>query len=150
MIDETMFGIALAAVLLGWLLLIAGVLAAEASPARQRLMDMGGLWLPVVLAAALALLLAASLVRSGSPGSLFSLAGIVTLFGNIDRLFLLYLEGMAFSLFIGRWIALDAIGRGMRAAMLVPILFVQSLLGPAGLAAWFALRGFVRRRSVAR
>lgn len=146
MTNEPLFTFALATVLSGWVLLLAAYLGPGSAPWRSRLIDLAGLWIPLFLGITHAVMLATLLVLDQDRGSLFSLAGIITKFSDPDHLFLLYLEGMLFSLFIGRWIVLDASLWQTSKILVVPLLLMQSLLGPPALALWLGLRPRRARR----
>jgi hypothetical protein len=49
---------------------------------------------------------------------------------------------LAFDLFVGRWIYLDASARGLRALLVSPLLLLTLLLGPLGLLAYLAVRAY--------
>lgn len=139
MTDTLLFTASLGAVIVGWLVLLAGYLR-QHDDRRSPLIDVGGLWFPAALAVLHAVLLGLSLVSTAEQGSLFSLPGIIIKFADHQRLFLLYLEAMIFSLFIGRWIALDAMDRRAPKWLAVLALLLQCGLGPPALALWLGLR----------
>jgi hypothetical protein len=57
---------------------------------------------------------------------------------------------LAFDLFVGRWIYLDARGRGLSAWIVSPILLATLLLGPLGLLAYLGARAYRDSRAGAR
>ncbi len=139
MIDEAVFSACGTSVLLAWLALIAAAAAPEGSAWACRLALLGGRIVPLILCAAYAGIFA-SLAAGDTAGSLFSLAGIRAKFASGDRLFLLYLEVLAFSLLIGGWILADARSRGLPRRLVMPLLAAQCLFGPIALIGYAAIR----------
>jgi hypothetical protein len=116
-----------------------------------RLAFAGGRAVQLALCGGYALLFLLVAARGGAAGDLFSLAGIVARFAGPDRLFLLYLELLAFSLLIGGWMFDDARRRASPRRLLVALLALQCLFGPRGLLGHAAAAGCargVRRRLV--
>jgi hypothetical protein len=140
MINEMIFSVSGNAVLAGWLALFVAAALPEQLPWRMRLVDLGGLWLPLALA--LTYMIGLLVVeQSAGRGNLFSLNGISLRFADPDRLFLLYLEVLTFSLLVGRWIILDAYQSGWPRWLLLFVLPLQLMLGPVGLLAYFLAQG---------
>jgi hypothetical protein len=90
----------------------------------------------VVYAAIAAPLLATLLPALAGP----SLATIAPLLGSPEGATLAWLHFLAFDLFVGRWIYLDARERGASAWVVSPILATTLMVGPVGLLAWLAVR----------
>jgi hypothetical protein len=69
-----------------------------------------------------------------------NLGGVRDLLGSANGAAAGWAHMIAFDLFVGRWIWLDARDRGVRHAVLAPILVLTILLGPLGLAVYLAAR----------
>src|SRR5689334_20602433 len=108
------------AAMLGWLLLVAGVLA-PAGTTRSRLLWAGGRLLPLLLSAAYLALLVLHW-RSAPGGHFGSLAGVATLFASPGKLAGGWVHFLAFDLFIGRWMIDDVLARGASRWCLLPCL----------------------------
>ena len=52
---------------------------------------------------------------------------------------------LAFDLFVGRWVYLDARARGVSPWATSPLLFATLMVGPVGLLGYLAVRGWVGR-----
>ncbi len=74
--------------------------------------------------------------------SFFTLDGVMALFDS--RLVALngWVHYLAFDLFVGAWIARDALRRGIGAAIRVPALLGTFILGPLGLGVYLIARRF--------
>jgi hypothetical protein len=59
-----------------------------------------------------------------------------------------WLHYLAFDLFVGTWVARRAGDLGLPHLAIVPVLALAFLFGPAGLLAFFALRGVLRPGSL--
>ncbi|WP_433295720.1 ABA4-like family protein [Actinoplanes sp. CA-030573] len=69
-----------------------------------------------------------------------SLGGVRDLLGTADGAAAAWAHMIAFDLFVGRWIWLDARERGIRHLALAPILLLTILFGPLGLGVYLAVR----------
>jgi len=69
-----------------------------------------------------------------------TLGGVRELLGSADGAAAAWAHMLAFDLFVGRWIWLDARDRGVPQLVLAPILLLTILFGPLGLAAGLAVR----------
>ncbi|AEV87689.1 hypothetical protein ACWT_6677 [Actinoplanes sp. SE50] len=69
-----------------------------------------------------------------------TLGGIRDLLGSADGAAAGWAHMIAFDLFAGRWIWLDARDRGMRHLILAPILLLTILFGPLGLGTHLVVR----------
>jgi hypothetical protein len=102
---------------------------------------------PWIAAPAAALYLA--LVLPGLPGVLGavsspSLEAIAPLLGTPEGATVAWVHFLAFDLFVGRWVYLDARARGITPWLTSPLLFLTLMLGPAGLLGHLLVRGRFR------
>ncbi|GAB7043562.1 MULTISPECIES: ABA4-like family protein [Catenuloplanes] len=72
------------------------------------------------------------------------LAGVQALFLRPGVVTAVWAHLIAFDLFVGRWIHLDARDRGLHPLLVGPILVLTILLSPIGLALYLALRALRR------
>jgi hypothetical protein len=137
---EFVFRLANLLALAGWVALLASPAGARRAPAARRF---AGCALPAVLAAVYVALFASQGMGEGGYGSL---AEVQRLFANPMLLVAGWLHYLAFDLFVGAWIAEQAGAAGVPHVLLVPLLVLTFLFGPAGLLAWWALRAWRQRR----
>ncbi|MBV7259039.1 ABA4-like family protein [Erythrobacter crassostreae] len=138
MTPEGIFGVAGQAAMLGWLILIF-------LPRRWPAL----LWLPrFIIPFGLSLLysgLAMAHILTVDGGGFGSLAEVKTLLSNDWALLAGWVHYLAFDLFIGGWIAVQADKVGISRLIQAPILLATFMAGPLGLALFLAMRaGFVR------
>ena len=134
---ESLFNLAGAFALLGWLLLI---VSPWWRPGTNLIVPV---IIPLVLTVMYAVLFAIGITEV--KGSFNSLAGVRALFAS-DRLLLAgWIHYLAFDLFIGSWEVRDARRLGIPHLLVVPCLICTLMLGPVGLAMYFALRAGARR-----
>jgi hypothetical protein len=69
------------------------------------------------------------------------LGAVAALLGTPAGATVAWAHFLAFDLFVGRWIYLDARERGVSAWLMSPLLLLTLLLGPLGLAAYLIVRG---------
>lgn len=149
MTPDQWFAVANPLAMLGWIALAAALLL-PAGAMRTRLAEVGGRLVPLLLCAGYVVALAA--FWGSSPGGGFgTLKEVAILFSSPGVLLAGWVHYLAFDLFIGRWIVDDALARAAgssaaRRALLLPVLLLTFLFGPAGLLAWFALRGFTAKQ----
>lgn len=74
-----------------------------------------------------------------------NLGGIAALLGTPQGSTIGWMHFLAFDLFVGRWVYLDAIDRKIPALLMAPILFLTLMLGPLGLLLYLIVRLIVRR-----
>ncbi len=123
--------------LLGWTLLVAGVVFTPGKP-RQWLLLAGGRAVPLLLCATYVLLLAQH--WGSAPGGNFgSLAGVTTLFASPGKLVGCWVHFLAFDLWLGRWMVDDVSTRQHSRWPLLPCLPLTFLFGPAGLLLYYGL-----------
>ncbi|MFN2322042.1 MAG: ABA4-like family protein [Trueperaceae bacterium] len=104
---------------------------------------------PWIAAPAAALYLV--LVVPGLPGVLAavsspSLAAIAPMLGTPEGATVAWVHFLAFDLFVGRWIYLDARTRGVSPWVAAPLLFLTLMLGPAGVLGYLGVRWVAGRR----
>lgn len=104
---------------------------------------------PWIAAPAAALYLA--LVVPGLPGVLAAVASpsldaIAPMLGTPEGATVAWVHFLAFDLFVGRWVYLDARGRGVSAWVTSPLLFATLMVGPVGLLGYLGVRGWLGRR----
>jgi hypothetical protein len=126
--------------LLGWLALALSPAGARWAPAARRL---AGRWVPLVLALAYVALFARHGMGDGGYGSL---AEVQRLFAVPGLLAAGWLHYLAFDLFVGAWLSERAAALALPHAVLLPLLALTFLFGPAGLLAWAVLRGAIAWR----
>ena len=103
---------------------------------------------PWIAAPAAALYLA--LVVPGLPGVLAavsspSLEAIAPMLGTPEGATVAWVHFLAFDLFVGRWVYLDARQRGVSPWVVSPLLFATLMVGPVGLLGYLAVRGWASR-----
>lgn len=135
---EALFGLASAAVVPGWLLL---VLAPRARMTERLVLS--GLY---SLAFAVLYLVLIVACYPGAPGGFGSLADVDRLFRNPYLLLAGWIHYLAFDLFVGAWEVRDAAGRGVTHFLVIPCLVLTFLFGPTGLLLYFAARAVASRR----
>jgi len=129
---ETLFSVASAVVLPGWLLL------AFAPRWRNGAALVSGVVIPALLAVGYLALIAAR--WGGAEGGYSSLADVAGLFSDPWLLLAGWVHYLAFDLFIGAWEVRDAGRLGIPHALVLPCLVLTFLFGPIGLLAYGAVR----------
>jgi hypothetical protein len=131
---DTVFQAANLAALLAWLALAA---SPSRAPWATRVHKLTGRWLPL----ALAVLYVAMLLRHWpAQGGFGSVAEVQTLFKAPGALVAGWVHYLAFDLFVGTWIAQRAAALKMHHALLLPVLLLTFLFGPAGWLAFSLLK----------
>ena len=69
-----------------------------------------------------------------------TLGGVRELLGTADGAAVGWAHMIAFDLFVGRWMYLDARERGLSPLVMAPVLLLTILLGPLGLLAYLLVR----------
>lgn len=131
---DLVFRLGNAAALPAWLALALSPASARWAPTVRRLA--GRVW-PAGLAVAYVALIAVHWRGEGGFGSLDEVRALFAVPGALAAGWLHYL---AFDLFVGAWIAERAAARGWPHALLLPVLALTFLFGPAGLLAYALLR----------
>ena len=135
---ESLFSLAGALVLPGWLLLVFLPRWRPVTPLVTAIV------IPALLAILYAWLIVAHLPGAG--GGFGSLADVSELFRNEYLLLAGWIHYLAFDLFIGSWEVRDANRNGVPQLAVVPCLVLTFLLGPAGLLLYLLIRAYVTRR----
>ncbi len=139
MSDAQLFQIANTVALVSWLVLV--VLPKRAAPILR-----------IVIPVAMAVLYiwALSTAPRNPEAGFGSLAQVKSLFTQDRAILAGWVHYLAFDLFIGCWMVLDAAERGIRHLLVVPCCFLTFMFGPAGLLLYFILRTATSRMSPAR
>jgi hypothetical protein len=116
--------------LAGWLILAAGIVTRRAV-LYQRI---AGWFFPVGFGVVYATLIAYAF--DSAEGSFSTLGGVRSLFQSDWLLVAGWVHYLAFDLFVGSWIARKTLQRGLPRLILVPILPLTFMFGPAGLVAF--------------
>jgi hypothetical protein len=69
-----------------------------------------------------------------------TLSGMVVLLGSPAGATIAWAHFLAFDLFVGRWIYLDSRERRVSAWLMIPVLFLALMLGPAGFLFYLVVR----------
>ncbi|MEL6725246.1 MAG: ABA4-like family protein [Pseudomonadota bacterium] len=132
---ETGFVAINALVLPAWILLI---VLPHAKITKAAVHSM--LW-PVVLGSVYAVLLIAAMgFGIGDPNAGFSLGGVQALFNHPNGVLIGWSHYLVFDLFVGAWIARDAMRQGIAHWQTVPCLLGSFVFGPVGLLLYALLR----------
>ncbi len=138
---DLVFSLASKLAMLGWLALAVSPSQSRWSPAAR---FAAGRVLPLVFAAVYVVLFATTGMGEGGYDSL---AAVQRLFSVPSLLAAGWLHFLAFDLFVGAWIAERAGLLGIPHLLVLPLLALTFLFGPAGLLAFALVRaGWVRRR----
>lgn len=141
---DALFGAANGLAMLGWI-------ALAVSPAHARWAGSARLFAGRVIPVFLALWYVALFARNGmADGNFSSLQGVARLFAVPELLTAGWLHYLAFDLFVGSWIAERSSALGLPHWLLLPLLVLTFLFGPAGLLVFLMLQAVVtgwRRRA---
>lgn len=141
---DAVFGAANGLALFGWMALaLVPARSRRAGTARR----FAGRVIPALLAVGYVVLFARNGLADGGYGSL---AEVQRLFAVPELLTAGWLHYLAFDLFVGAWIAERSVALGLPHIVLLPLLALTFLFGPAGLLAFLALRAAIpwwRRRA---
>ena len=132
MIPDTVFSVANAVALSGWIALALTPLA------PRWLLPYGGAVLPAVLSALYAVTVALTL--PGAEGGFGSLPDVMALFTVPGVALAGWVHYLAFDLAVGGWEVRDARRRGVPHWAVLPCLALTFMLGPVGLLAYLAAR----------
>ena len=145
---ETIFGIANAWALIGWVVL-------AFTPRREIVVPFvffAGSMLLACLYAGLIIPLMAGLISDGGlagrpPADFTTLAGVMALFDSPGGATIGWIHYLAFDLFVGIWIARNADAQQISRWLQIPILFITLMAGPFGLLLYLLLRQFAGYKS---
>ena len=145
---ETIFGIANAWALIGWVVL-------AFTPRREIVVPFvfyAGSVLLACLYAGLIIPLMAGLISDGGlagrpPADFTTLAGVMALFDSPGGATIGWIHYLAFDLFVGIWIARNADAQQISRWLQIPILFITLMAGPIGLLLYLLLRQFAGDKS---
>jgi hypothetical protein len=141
MTPDSLFQIANPLVLIGWLALIL-------SPLSPRWSDrVAGLAIPLILSVLYTALILTH--WSSAPGGFGSLPDVMALFTSPGVALAGWVHYLAFDLFVGAWICRTARAERIPHLFVLPILVPTFLFGPAGFAAFTALRAIFAARASA-
>jgi hypothetical protein len=136
MLAQQLFSLANLVALLGWVLLV--VFPQRRWPAEV----LSGWLIPAVLASLYVVIIAATFGRS--PGGFSSLSEVALLFQSPWLLLAGWVHYLAFDLLVGGWMVRDARRRGIAHLIVVPLLVLTFLFGPAGWLSYLLLRAALR------
>ncbi len=137
---DALFTLANAVALCGWLLLL---LAPQWKATRRGL----PLAVSFLLGLAYITLAAYGFPRAFTDGGGFgSLDAVATLLAQPAALLAGWIHYLAFDLFVGSWIAADALRQGLHRLATAPVLLLTFLAGPAGLVLYFLMRATICKK----
>lgn len=139
---DTVFSVANTVALTGWLALLLSPAGSRRAPWARRY---AGRVLPLALAALYVAMIATHWRGEGGFGSLAAVRALFEVPGALTAGWIHYL---AFDLFVGAWIAERAGELSLPHAVVVPLLLLTFLFGPAGLLAFVLLRALLRPASL--
>ena len=128
---ETLFSVAGALALVGWILL-------AIFPRHPIVTLVSGVIIPLMLSVGYLILIV--LHFDGAEGGFGSLADVATLFQKRELLLAGWIHYLAFDLFIGAWEIRDSQRHGIPHLVMIPCLLMTFMLGPIGLLFYFAIR----------
>ena len=137
----TLFDIANATALIGWLMLVA-------APLKRAWLILGARVVGVLLLLTYSILLIQAVARGGmgeGGGDFTSLAGVTALFTRPEGVLVGWVHYLAFDLWVGAWAVEDAERRGLKHWAVVPCLVFILLAGPLGLLLYLAARSSLAR-----
>jgi hypothetical protein len=141
MTPETLFSVANAVALIGWIILALAPLRRPLAIATARVIG-------AVLAVTYSVLLIRSLTGGGLEGDLTTLAGLTAAFARPEAVLVGWVHYLAFDLWVGAWATEDAGRRGLPHWALLPCLFFILMAGPFGLLLYLLARTTLSRRPV--
>jgi len=140
---ELVFSLANGIAALAWLALAASPAGARWAPGVRRV---AGRLVPLIFAVVYVALFAGTGMAGGGFDSLAAVKRLMAVPALLTAGWLHYL---AFDLFVGAWIAERAAALGLPHLVVLPLLALTFLFGPAGLLAFAVLSAFRRRRPLA-
>ena len=137
------FAFASSLALVAWVALIVGLFVAAI---RERVWQATALVIPALLGVAYAGLIASGFGEAEG-GGYGSIAEVRALFASDAGLTAGWLHYLAFDLFVGTWIAREALTAGLPRLLIVPCLLLTFMFGPVGLLLFYGLRFALGRRA---
>lgn len=137
---QFIFALANGLAMLSWLALAVSPHGARWTP---RVRQVAGRFVPLLFAV---VYVALFLARGMGGGGFDSLAAVQRLFAVPELLLAGWLHYLAFDLFVGTWIADRAGASGLPHVVLLPLLLLTFMFGPAGLLAFASIQAFRSRR----
>ena len=137
MSDAQLFQYANTTALLSWIILVF-------QPKRSAPL----LRVAIPVAMAVLYIWALSTAPANPDGGFGSLAQVKALFTQDRAVLAGWVHYLAFDLFIGCWMVMDAAERGIKHLLVVPCMFLTFMFGPAGLLLYFGLRAVASRKPV--
>ncbi len=134
----TLFDIANAGALIGWLML-------AFAPLKRAWLVPGARIVGVLLAVLYSGLLIGAVMGGGMEGDFNSLAGVTALFARPEGVLVGWVHYLAFDLWVGAWAVEDADRRRLRHWAVLPCLVFIFLAGPLGLLLYLAARSSLAR-----
>jgi hypothetical protein len=139
MVPEVLFQFANLFAIAGWIGLVVGIVTS-----RPWLRDrLAGQYWPMMIAVGYALAIMAG--WSEGEGEFASLAGVRQLFATDWLLLAGWMHYLAFDLFVGAWIAGETERAGLSRLVLIPVLPLTFMFGPAGFLLFHVVRLIHRR-----
>jgi Domain of unknown function (DUF4281) len=139
---DLIFSLANSAALLAWLALAVSPPSARWTPTVWRLT---GRVLPFLFSLVYVPLIATNL---GGEGGFGSITDVQKLFAVPGALVAGWVHYLAFDLFVGTWIAQRSAALKIPHAMVLPLLVLTFMFGPAGLLAFVLVRAWLRPQSL--
>lgn len=136
---DTLFSLGSSLAVTGWLALAVSPAGTRWAPAARRY---AGRIVPLLLAVAYVALFASNGMGDGGYDSM---AAVRRLLAQPALLAAGWLHYLAFDLFVGSWIAERSADLGLPHLLVLPLLALTFMFGPAGLLAFALLRGVWRR-----
>ncbi len=135
---ETLFSVANAVALVGWIIL-------AFAPIRRDLIVLAARGVGMVLAVTYTVLLVRALTGGGFSGDLTTLSGLTEGFSRPEAVLVGWVHYLAFDLWVGAWAIEDAGKRGVPHWAMLPVLFLTLFAGPIGLLVYLAVRAGLAR-----
>jgi Domain of unknown function (DUF4281) len=135
--EAQLFQVANTTALLSWVVLI--LFPRRAAPVLRVVVPVGMAFL---------YLWALTTAPANPDGGFGSLAQVKALFTQDRAVLAGWVHYLAFDLFVGCWIVLDATEQRLHRLLVIPCLLLTFMFGPAGLLLYYVLRTSIRRRQV--
>jgi hypothetical protein len=131
--NDLTFGITTNLFVVAWVCLAVAVFLPGNGRWRPRLLNLGGRILPIFL---LFVYLAGFLMSRGSGGNLFTFAGVVEIFSVPEKVLIIWIEILAYALFVGRWVIDHATEARVPRILVFACLLILFYSGGLGLLAY--------------